>query len=247
MGLALRAWNTTPDDWSGTTREVAYDLATQTYKIRFQITKNNEEQFNLVCEPPSIMNLATSLVRTLNFLPDPSGIAESVTVDFRTEVTRLLDALAPRPTAAAAAGGRGRERRAASGLSVAHDREELPLARDTLEHVPAAGLEHEPAAGHDRRHRRRHVRLARRGGRHHPGRDVDTQAGDVVAAVLDLGDVDADAHDQAVGRERSGDLLAGVQGRARGGQAQRARRRPSSSRRVRRRARPSCARRRRGG
>lgn len=103
MALALRAWNTTPDDWSGTTREVAYDLATQTYKIRFQIAKNSGEQFNLVSEPASIMNLATSLVRTLNFLPDPSGIGESITLDFRTEVTRLLDALTPRPAAAATA------------------------------------------------------------------------------------------------------------------------------------------------
>jgi hypothetical protein len=95
MTSALRTWNTTPDDWSGTTREVLYDVIAQQYRIQFEITKYSGEELSLVCEPGSLLNLTTNLLKTLNLVPDTSLFTDSLATEFRSEAERLLGALGP--------------------------------------------------------------------------------------------------------------------------------------------------------
>src|SRR2546421_12406747 len=72
-----------------------------------------------------------------------------------------------------------------AGLS-AHDRVEMPVVRDSLEHVHAPVFERQAGASHEVLHgaRDQYLTWSREGG--HPSADVDSDATDVVAGELDL-------------------------------------------------------------
>src|SRR2546428_4032572 len=76
-------------------------------------------------------------------------------------------------------------------------REQSPLAWGTFERASAAVLELDPGAGHEVLHRAGNQRLPGRRGPCDPGRDMDRQAPDVIAADLAFPDVHAGTHLQA--------------------------------------------------
>jgi len=70
---------------------------------------------------------------------------------------------------------------------------ELPTPGNALEFVFAAIVEHEAGSSDEIRDRPRHEHLAWLGDRLHPRGEIDRDAPDVIAALLDLAGVDADS------------------------------------------------------
>ena len=79
--------------------------------------------------------------------------------------------------------------------------EDLPCAGHALELMFAHGCEPRRLTRDGDGHRRGDERLLRARERHDTSRDVDRGPGDVVAAAVDVADVDVDPQLQAVGRE----------------------------------------------
>jgi hypothetical protein len=94
---SYKVWNELPEGWSNIFREVFFDLVTQQYRIRLRITKYSGDEVVFEGSPDSILDLATHMLVTLNYLPSKDVFRESLADAFLAQATELVERLRDLP------------------------------------------------------------------------------------------------------------------------------------------------------